>query len=363
MHEGGAGDFRRSQCGSPGSDWYVLYAILTPAPLDFSLDLWARGESRSRKRRAVFDVSPLKSRPAANGMVAVMVGEAAAALPAGTQANVVRCTTFRADSAFVLVPIPVNGRAAARNGLADLSPPEANDRPPMKSAPKQAAPISVSLVLDLSGSLPGVLRVAREFLLDVTNDANPADEVFLYTLSAHPRAYTELTRDYSAVRKQTAIEGSRGAALIDAVREGLRGLRSGIHARKALLVISMGTEHYNRHFWDELLEFAAKSETQIYCITVCNRSAFTRRVELMSAKRGVLLLDELSILTDPIGFMVRGQVAIAKAGAAIDRALRAQYIVGYVPSGCWYDGRWRRIAVKVACSGMKAYPYSINRAG
>lgn len=56
-----------------------------------------------------------------------------------------------------------------------------------------------------------------------------------------------------------------------------------------------------------------------------------------------------------MSFIVQGGTEIATAAANIGRALRNQYTIGYVPRGKERNGQWRRIKVRVAESGLKAY--------
>ena len=56
-----------------------------------------------------------------------------------------------------------------------------------------------------------------------------------------------------------------------------------------------------------------------------------------------------------MSFIVRGRTDIAEAAASIGRALRNQYAIGYVPRDDGRSGQWRKIKVKVAVPGMRAY--------
>jgi hypothetical protein len=56
-----------------------------------------------------------------------------------------------------------------------------------------------------------------------------------------------------------------------------------------------------------------------------------------------------------MSFVVRGRADIAEAAASIGQALRNQYSIGYVPRGNDRIGQWRRIRVKVAGTGLRAY--------
>jgi Ca-activated chloride channel family protein len=135
----------------------------------------------------------------------------------------------------------------------------------------------------------------------------------------------------------------------------LQELRSGVHTRKALLVVSDGMDNHSRYSRQELLELAVESDAQIYTIAVGNAAApFSKPIQQVEEKRGLLFLDELAAKTGGMSFVVRSRTDIRAAAASIGRALRNQYTIGYVP-GDGRSGQWRRIRVKVEGSGMRAY--------
>ena len=153
-----------------------------------------------------------------------------------------------------------------------------------------------------------------------------------------------------------AFEKAGGdTALIDTIYGSLHELRSGIHNRKALLIISDGMDNHSRYSKQELLDRAVESDAQIYTIAVDNARAFSKPMERREESQGLLFLDELAAKTGGMSFVVRGQTDILAAAARIGRALRDQYTIGYVPRGDGRGGQWRRIKVKVEGSGLRAY--------
>src|ERR1039458_6949095 len=138
-------------------------------------------------------------------------------------------------------------------------------RQQVHSFSEEDAPVSMGIVLDLSGSMREVLSPAKEALRALMKDANPADEAFLNTVSTSPRAYSGFTHDFDEVLSRVAFEKAGGdTALIDTIYGSLHELRSGIHARKALLVISDGMDNHSRYSKQELLDRAVESDAQIY---------------------------------------------------------------------------------------------------
>ncbi len=296
----------------------------------------------------------------AGRMSAVIALAVAATWFAGAQTRQAsNSTAFRADATLVLVPVTVVDRGGAIvNGLASgaFTLTEDGVRQQVHSFAEEEVPVSLGIVLDLSGSMTGVLCQAKESLRALLKDANPADEAFLNTVSTRPREYAGFTHDFDEVLSRVAFEKAGGdTALIDTIYGSLHELRSGIHTRKALLVISDGMDNHSRFSREELLDRAVESDAQIYTIAVDNAPAFAKPMARMEESRGLLFLDELAAKTGGMSFVVRGQTDIAAAAASIGRALRNQYTIGFVPLGDGRGGQWRRIKVKVEGSGLRAY--------
>ena len=171
------------------------------------------------------------------------------------------------------------------------------------------------------------------------------------------RGHTPVSRtDFDELLQKVAFEDAGGnTALIDTIYGSLNQLRSGVHTRKALLVISDGMDNHSRYSREELLQRAVESDAQIYTIAVGTSSPYAKPMTIMEERRGLLFLDELAAKTGGISFIVHNPADIAAAATSIGQALRNQYTIGYVPRGNDRNGQWRRIRVKVADSGLRAY--------
>ena len=266
---------------------------------------------------------------------------------------------FRADSTLVLVPVTVvDRRGSIVNGLASgaFTLTEDGVRQQIRSFGEEDAPVSMGIVLDLSGSMKGVLGAAKDSLRALMKDANPTDEAFLNTVSTRPRAYSGFTHDFDEVLARIAGENAGGdTALIDTIYESLTELRSGVHTRKALLVISDGMDNHSHYSREELLRRAVESDAQIYTVAVGHLPTTSKPIALTEEKHGLLFLDELAAKTGGMSFIVHARTDILAAAASIGQALRNQYTIGYAPGGSDRTGQWRRIRVKVGASGLRAY--------
>ena len=266
---------------------------------------------------------------------------------------------FRADSGLVLVPVTVvDRRGSTVNGLASdaFMLTEDGVRQQIHSFSEADEPVSTGIVLDLSGSMRTVLGAAKESLRALMKDANPDDEAFLNAVSTSPRAFSGFTDHFDELLHKVAFEDAGGnTALFDTIYGSLNQLRSGVHPRRALVVISDGMDNHSRYSRQELLNRAMECDTQIYTIAAGNPTRYAKPMAVMEARRGLLFLDELAAKTGGLSFIVNDPTEIAMAAARIGGALRSQYTIGYVPRGNDRNGKWRRIGVKIADSGLRAY--------
>ena len=267
--------------------------------------------------------------------------------------------TFHADGKLVLVPVTVMDRGGAIvNGLASdaFTLTEDGVRQPVRSFSEEESPVSMGIVLDVSGSMARVLETAKESLKTLLKDANPDDEVFVNGVSTRPRTYSGFTDGFDDIVRRIAYEHADGStALIDTIYGSMQELRGGAHPRKALVVISDGMDNHSRYTSRELQRLAVETDAQVYAIAVSGGAPRTKGVDYALEMGGLSFLNELASKTGGISFVVRNGTDIAKATFTIGRALRNQYLIGYMPGDSRGNGQWRKIAVKVAGQGLRAY--------
>jgi Ca-activated chloride channel family protein len=266
-------------------------------------------------------------------------------LPPSSNAN------FRAVSNLVLVPVTVLDRkGATMNGLPSglFSIFEDKLLQPIASFSQQDAPVSMGVILDLSGSMKGSLGQAKSVLRLFFATANSEDEAFLYTVSNLPKKFVGFTTDYRTILGLVADASAIGStALIDSIYSGLNEIHSGTHARKALLVVSDGMDNHSRYSKAELMARAAESDVQIYAVSIYNPPVNRKPIELQEERRGVQLLEDLALKTGGLHLVIRTDKDVRQAASTIGQALRNQYLIGYVPHNPTHDGKWHAIQVKL----------------
>jgi Ca-activated chloride channel family protein len=257
---------------------------------------------------------------------------------------------FTSDSKVVLVPVTVTDR---RNelvtGLSASAFTVLQDNNPQRitSFGEEDLPASIGVVFDTSGSMRQVLPQAKTLLRAFFDQCNPADEAFLYTVSIRPDIASPFSSDFGSMLANTAFTEAGGAtALADTIFAALRKSHSGRNARKALLVISDGMDNHSRYSKSELLSAAMETDLQIYSISVFDPPRNKKGIELQEERQGISFLEELSRKTGGLQIVVQNEHDITAAAAKIGRAIRNQYILGFVPDTA-NDAKWHSIRIRM----------------
>ena len=268
-------------------------------------------------------------------------------------------TQFWSESALVLVPVTVtDDRGGAINGLSREVFSVFDNKAPQRivAFSEQDIPVSLGIVLDLSGSMKDGLREAKEVLRALLRDADPEDEALLLSVSDRPSMRSGFTgRLDGVVNRLLFAKASGSTALVDTVYVGLSHMRDGRNARKALVVISDGMDNHSRYSKGELMSAAVESGVSVHSIAIQGPQGNRKPVELIEERRGLAFLSDLAERTGGLNFVVQNGTEIDGAARAIGKALRNQYVLGYRPETLHKDGRWHVIRVKLALPKARVY--------
>jgi len=211
------------------------------------------------------------------------------------------------------------------------------------------APLSLGLVLDVSGSMDssGKMERATKAAVQFLETANPQDEFFLVRFADQPDLLTGFTSSVEEVQNQLLYSHAEGrTALLDALYLALDTMREAHNPRKALLVISDGGDNRSRYGVKDIKAFVRESDVQIYAIGIFDPVANRSQPELVW---GPSLLGELAEMTGGRMFPVEiyNIHELPDVAQKISVELRNQYVIGYRPTNRQRDGAWRKIRVKL----------------
>lgn len=257
-----------------------------------------------------------------------------------------RGKAIQVNADLVLVPLTVTDpqnrlvTGLERNNFVLL---DNNTQQTIKSFATEDAPLSIGIVLDLSGSMQTKFVRARRALSEFLRTCNPQDEFFVVGFNDRPAILVDYTSDVEDVEARLVmLRPENRTALIDAMYLGVNKLRDSKYQRKALLVVSDGGDNRSRYTQGELTRIVRESEVQIYSIGIFDAYAPTAEEQ-----NGPELLHQVSETTGGRLFVVRDVQDLGDIAARISEELRNEYVLGYTPSDRRRDGAWRKLAVRL----------------
>jgi len=215
---------------------------------------------------------------------------------------------------------------------------------PIKHFWKEDAPVSVGIVLDVSGSMDTKIERARDAVVAMLTASNPQDEFFLMTFANRPTLVQDFTPNVDDIRGHLLFTKPKGStSLIDAIVMAISHMRSARYQRKALVIISDGGDNRSRYTEKEVKSLIKEADVLVYSIGVFDTEFRTKEERL-----GPELLATISGLTGASAYTLDNPRHLPVVAEHIANELRNQYMLGYSPEESRRDGKWRKIKVKLA---------------
>ncbi len=222
------------------------------------------------------------------------------------------------------------------------------------------SPLIVALLLDVSGSVSGILTTektaARRFFAEVMR---PGDQALLAGFAESIGVWQELTRSLATalgalgrIAYLGAEPGTRpgaGTRLHDAVvRVATEKLR-GIVGRKTMVLITDGEDNGSFANGAAALKAAQEADVVVYAIHYQDPSSlpWVRRF-------GAAALKELAEPTGGHMFEIDEKFTLEAAFQVIAEEMRNQYALAFRPAGAARDGAFHRLEVRLKDPALKA---------
>jgi len=253
---------------------------------------------------------------------------------------------MRVDVRMVLVPVTVTD--ALDRPVMDL-PAESfqlfEDDLPQKivSIFREEGPVSVGFVFDASSSMKNRMDVSRKAIEQFMRDAARGDEFLLVRFSDRAKLVQRFTDDPDAILGAlSGVQPDGWTALLDAVYLGVQQMKSARQPRKALFVLTDGSDNNSRYTESELMNLAREADVRIYTIGLFERPRF---------------LEKIATETGGRAYLARKLKDLPETVDRLSNELRNQYVLGYYPTNAENDGKYRKVKVAVVPSSP---PRSLN---
>jgi Ca-activated chloride channel homolog len=269
----------------------------------------------------------------------------------------------------VRLPVTVTQKKDLITGLAKSDFVVLEDGVPQEvtyfSDEKTNPPVFVGVLMDTSPSTAGKLGFSKEAAMNFLHGVIRLrkDKAAFMTFDHEINLMQDFTDKLDLLQKAVDKVKKTGSqtALYDAVWQFTDEKLRNIPGRRAIVVITDGDDTFSRANLQDAIDLAQRTETTIFGIST--KAGFLGSVPGVEAgtikDRGDKLLAELCEQTGGEAFFTGDMLALEKAFKKISDELRTQYLITYRPADQDYDGRVRKIEVRLT-DKEKASKYKIR---
>jgi Ca-activated chloride channel homolog len=299
----------------------------------FALIAWAAGHGA----QAQSDLSDVHIQPRA---------PARSSVPALNSTQDLNTGAIRKNVDLVLVPVTVtDGSNRLITGLdrQNFQVFEEKEAQQIKHFSTEDAPVSIGIILDVSGSMCTKIERARESVIELLKSSNPQDEFFLITFADTPQLVADFTQNPDDVQNRLLPTTPKGrTSLLDAIFLGIENMKRAKYQRKALIIISDGGDNRSRYTESDIKSLVKESDVLVYSIGV-----FDIEFHTLEERLGPELLSEISTATGGTSYTLDNPNGLLGIADYIALQLRNQYVLGYRPNALSRNGKYRKIKIKL----------------
>lgn len=260
---------------------------------------------------------------------------------------------MRVNVNLVLVPVKVTD--SLHRPVLDLPQKtfeiyEGADKQQIRYFYQEDSPISVAIVLDMSGSMGKRIDVLRDAVKQFFFNANPKDDYTVITVSDRPEVLVRGSSSIDDIEATLATVKPAGwTALLDSVRLAAMSLQHAKYPRRVVLVVSDGLDNASRWNLKKTAAYIEEADVDLYAIGVMDEvMPFFGFLEEKINKK---LLTKLSDVTGGRTVVAENTSALPDLAAQISQEMRSTYVLGYRPADGAHDKRWRKIEVRITSPG------------
>ena len=251
-------------------------------------------------------------------------------------AKVSRNPVIRTDVHQVLIPTTVTdsrGRPVQGMQKQDFRLLEDGVEQPLGNFFVQDGPISIGVILDISGSVRNKVTEARQAVSEFLRLSSPKDEFFLITFKDEPELVRPFTTNVDDIESDLqAAQPSGWTALYDAMVMGIQQMKRASRDRRVLLVLSDGGDNNSRYTRAEVKSLIREANVRIFSISVQSHTP---------------ALDNLAAESGGRGYRVPKLAELPEAIATLSAEAHAEYVLGYTPPKRTQDGKYHIVKVEV----------------
>jgi Ca-activated chloride channel family protein len=194
-------------------------------------------------------------------------------------------------------------------------------------------PISVGVVLDISGSVKNKLGQAQRAVREFLRLSARGDEFFLVTFKDQPELVHGFTTNPEDIEADFAVAKPSGwTALYDAIFLGINHMKRASLNRRVLLILSDGGDNNSRFSESEIRSLVREANVRIFSISMESHTP---------------VLDKLANESGGRAYQVHDLDNLPEAAAALSAEAHAEYVLGFTPPERQRDGKYHSLKVEV----------------
>jgi Ca-activated chloride channel family protein len=221
------------------------------------------------------------------------------------------------------------------------------------SLSNEDAPLSIAILVDLSGSVKSDTRIKIKSIVDGLSQfiqkSHPSNEYFIIGFNATPTLLLDGARDASAalstIQRLASAEWGGNTALYEACLAGIEKVAGGTYPKQVILLISDGWDNRSQYKFNDVQRLLKEKSVLLYAVNIAT-SWFRGSIAEWN-RGGPQALDELASLT---GGKMYNPKSAAKMQANLERIaseLRQQYSISFLPTTDVSKGKWHPLKIKV----------------
>jgi len=213
----------------------------------------------------------------------------------------------------------------------------------IKHFSNEDTPVSIGLIVDMSGSMSNKIDKTREAIRQFCQAANPQDEFFMITFADSPQLAADFTSQPDDIENNFLLTQAKGrTSLLDAIYMGLRKMHDARYPRRALLILSDGGDNHSRYSERDVKSAVKEADVLFYSV-----GTFDRYVNTEEEMLGPELLRSITEVTGGKAYTITNIADLPAVTRAIGVQLRHQYVLSYRPGAKPQKGKWYKISVRL----------------
>ncbi len=219
-------------------------------------------------------------------------------------------------------------------------------------APLSDLPLDVAVLMDTSNSVSPKLKFEKDAAASFIDTVlkSRKDRALFATFDSEVELHQDFTNQIDLLSKAIYKVKAHGATkLYDAVYRVCEEKMSaplGTGRRRAMVVITDGVDTESERTLVEAIGLAQRTETVIFVISTKSGGFFGVQAGQVDSRED----KDLRRIAEETGgraFFTGSVIELEKSFSAIARELRSQYLVAYSPTNENFDGKFRKIEVKL----------------